>query len=93
MMHAVQIINRPLVTEKCTWEGGARNRYSFVVNMKATKPQIRDAVHELYEVRVEKVSTQIRKGKFRKTKFGPARTKDWKKATVQLHPDDTIDLF
>jgi len=63
------------------------------VNMKATKPQIRDAVASLYKVRVEKVSTQIRKGKYRKTRFGPAKTKEWKKATVHLHPDDRIDLF
>ena len=92
-MHATQVIKRPLITEKCTWEGGAHNRYSFIVNMKATKTQIRDAVTNLYEVRVEKVSTQIRKGKYRRTRFGQAKTKDWKKATVHVHPDDRIDLF
>lgn len=92
-MHATQVIKRPLITEKCTWEGGAHNRYSFIVNMKATKTQIRDAVASLYEVRVEKVSTQIRKGKYRRTKFGQAKTKDWKKATVHVHADDRIDLF
>ena len=92
-MHATQIIKRPLITEKCTWEGEARNRYSFVVQMKATKPQVRAAIADLYSVRVESVSTQIRKGKYRKTRFGTAKTKDWKKATVQLHPDDKIELF
>ena len=91
-MHATQVIKRPLITEKCTWEGEARNRYSFVVHMKATKPQVRSAIADLYSVRVESVATQIRKGKYRRTRFGSSKTKDWKKATVQLHPDDKIDL-
>lgn len=92
-MHPTQLIKRPLVTEKCTWEGTARNRYSFVVHDQARKPQIKRAIEQLYEVRVEKVSTQIRKGKYRRTRFGPAKTSNWKKATVQLHKDDRIDLF
>ncbi len=92
-MHPTQLIKRPLVTEKCTWEGTDRNRYSFVVDGKARKPQIKRAIEQLYEVRVKKVSTQIRKGKYRRTKFGPAKTSDWKKATVHLHEDDRIDLF
>jgi len=88
-----QIIKRPLITEKCTWESEARNRYSFVVHSKANKKQIGAAIAAIYEVRVESVATQIRKGKYRRTRFGPAKTKDWKKATVLLHPDDKIDLF
>ena len=47
----------------------------------------------LYGVRVEKVATQIRKGKYFRTRFGPGKTANWKKAVVQLHPDDRIDLF
>lgn len=92
-MHPTLVIKRPLVTEKCTWEAGAHNRYSFEVNMKADKGQIRRAIAGLYKVRVEAVSTQVRKGKYRRTRFGTAKTKDWKKATVQLHPDDQIELF
>ncbi len=92
-MHPTQILKRPLITEKCTWENTARNRYSFVVNMKARKPQIKAAVESLYEVRVVKVSTQVRKGKYRRTRFGQAKTSDWKRATVQLHADDRIELI
>ena len=47
-MDATYVIKRPMVTEKSTWETDARNRYSFVVHMKATKPQIRKAIEELY---------------------------------------------
>jgi len=93
MLEATQIIKRPLVTEKTTWEGDAKNRYSFLVDMGATKPQIRAAVESIYNVRVEKVATQVRKGKYFRTRFGPAKTANWKRATVQLHPEDTIDLF
>lgn len=92
-MHATQIIKRPLITEKCTWESEARNRYSFQVDMRARKEDIRKAIQDLYNVRVEKVATQIRKGKYTRTRFGTGKTSSWKKATVQLHEDDRIDLF
>ena len=73
MAEPIDIIKRPLITEKSTWEsqriikkgrrsGEAVNRYSFKVAMPARKPQIKAAIEHLYGVRVEKVSTQIRKG-------------------------------
>ena len=93
MIEASQVIKKPLVTEKSTWEGNARNRYSFAVAMDARKPQIKRAIESLYGVRVLKVSTQIRKGKYFRTRFGPAKTNDWKRATVHLHEDDRIELF
>jgi len=92
-MHATQIIKRPLITERSTWESITRNRYSFEVDPHANKAQVKRAVRELYNVRVERVATQIRKGKYFRTRFGPAKTSNWKKATVQLHPEDRIDLF
>jgi large subunit ribosomal protein L23 len=92
-MHATQIIIKPLITEKSTWEAGARNRYSFEVHNKANKHQIRDAVQEIYQVRVTSVATQKRPGKYRRTRHGQAKTRDWKRAIVQLHTDDRIDLF
>ncbi|MEM6331926.1 MAG: 50S ribosomal protein L23 [Planctomycetota bacterium] len=88
-----QILKQPLVTEKSTWESDARNRYAFEVVMGARKADIKQAVETIYGVRVEKVSTQIRKGKYRRTRFGPAKTADWKKAVVQLHEEDRIELF
>jgi large subunit ribosomal protein L23 len=93
MPHAAQIIKRPLITEKCTWEGEARHRYSFEVDPRARKPQIKAAVEDLYKVRVLKVSTQVRKGVQFRTRTGLSKTGDWKKATVELHPEDRIELF
>jgi len=91
--HATQVIKKPLITEKGTWQGEQHNRYSFEVHFKATKPQIRRAVEQIYEVRVVKVSTQIRKGKYLKTKFGVGKTSSWKRASVQVHSDDRIEMF
>ena len=93
MLTAEQVIKRPLITEKSTWEGEARKRYSFIVHMRAKKPQIRRAIELIYNVRVTHVATQIRKGKYVRTRFGSAKTSNWKRATVQLHPDDLLDLF
>ncbi len=92
-LHATQIIKRHLVTEKCAWEGAARNRYSFLVDLRADKHQIRDAIREIYKVRVVKVSTLVRKGKSYRTRHGYTQSGSWKKAIVQLHPDDKLDLF
>jgi large subunit ribosomal protein L23 len=92
-MHPIRVIRQPLITEKCTWQGENRNRYSFAVDPKATKPQIRKAIESLYKVRVVKVATQVRKGKMSRNRYGYTRESDWKRATVQLHPDDRIELF
>lgn len=92
-MEPINIIKRPLITEKSTWEGERHNRYAFEVAMDARKQHIRFAIEKLYGVRVAKVHTQIRKGQYFRTKFGPGKTSDWKKATVELHEDDRIDLF
>jgi large subunit ribosomal protein L23 len=92
-MEATTVIKKPLVTEKSAWEVESRNRYSFEVDMRARKPQIKAAVEAIYGVKVARVSTQIRKGQYFRTKFGPAKTSNWKRATVQLAGDDRIELF
>ena len=61
--------------------------------MKARKGDIAKAIEAIYNVRVEKVNTQIRKGQYFRTRFGPGKTSQWKKALVTLHDDDRIDLF
>lgn len=92
-MHATTIIKKPLITEKSAWETESRNRYSFEVDMHARKPQIKAAIEAIYGVKVQRVSTQVRKGKYFRTRFGPAKTNSWKRATVQLAGDDRIELF
>ena len=92
-MEPTQVILKPLVTEKGTWEAEARHRYAFRVHPEANKVQIRDAVQRIYSVRVLNVATQTRPGKARRTKYGYTHTGKWKRAVVQLHEEDKIELF
>jgi large subunit ribosomal protein L23 len=90
-----QVILRPLVTEKGTHQSTHEhhNAYSFQVNLWATKDQIKAAVQELFNVRVEKVRTQMRLGKKRRYRFRFGRLSNWKKAIVKLHAEDRIEFF
>lgn len=88
-----QVILRPLVTEKVVHLSGLFNQYVFEVNPLATKTMIRQAVEFLYDVRVDKVATQTRRGKARRYRFKFGRTKGWKKAIVRLKPDYRIELY
>jgi len=88
-----QIILRPLVTEKGMHRSTRYNAYAFEINKLATKADVRRAVEELFDVKVDKVRTQNRKGKPRRTRFRYGYTKDWKKAIVTLDPEHRIDFF
>ncbi len=88
-----QIVYRPLVTEKGTELSERYNTYTFEVNPRASKTEIRNAVQELWNVRVLKVRTQNRVGKHRRHKMSHGVTSNWKRALVQLHEDDRIAFF
>ena len=92
-LDAHQVVLRPLVTEKGTHQFTRHNAYSFEVNLWATKEQIKAAVQELFNVRVEKVRTQNRLGKQRRYRFKMGRLPNWKKAIVTLHEEDRIEFF
>jgi len=87
------VIVRPLVTEKGTHLSTTRNAYTFAVDPRANKAQIKQAVEKLYDVKVLDVRTANRKGKPRRVGYRFGRTKHWKKAVVVLHEDHRIDLF
>ncbi len=88
-----QIVLRPLVTEKGTHQFTRHNAYSFEVNLWATKVQVKKAVEDLFNVRVEKVRTQMRLGKNRRYRFRVGKLPNWKKAIVTLHGEDRIEFF
>ncbi len=92
-MLVTQVILKPLVTEKSTYVAAELNRVGFKVDPRANKTQIKQAVEELYKVRVLGVSTQNRKGQLRRNRFGYWRTASTKRAFVKVHPDDKIELF
>lgn len=88
-----QIIKRPIVTEKATYGMNEQKKYAFLVDPRATKPEIKAAVESIYKVRVERVNTTVRKGEWRRTKFGMTQDAPTKKAVITLHKDDSIELF
>jgi large subunit ribosomal protein L23 len=88
-----EIIKGPLISEKTAFLANAKNAYSFEVDRRADKMQIKKAIEEVYNVHVVAVRTVQVGGKPRRTKTGYKTTGDWKKAIVKLHPDNKIDLF
>ena len=91
-MNPRSVIIRPIVSEK-SYALLAANKYTFRVHEDAHKTQIRQAIEQIWSVRVLEVRTMSVKSKPKRrgTTFG--RTREWKKAVVELHPEDTIELF
>ncbi|MBO7722758.1 MAG: 50S ribosomal protein L23 [Thermoguttaceae bacterium] len=92
-MEPYQVVLRPIVTEKGMFNADSRNTYTFEVNPLASKQDIKEAVEELFEVKVVSVNIQNRPGKKRRTRRLIGKTRDWKKAMVTLHSDHRIDIF
>jgi len=93
----MDILIKPIVTEKMTVQGDKFNRYGFIVAKRANKLQIRKAVEDLYGVKVEDVNTMVVGGKRRSryTKSGilAGRQATVKKAVITLAEGDTIDFY
>lgn len=92
-MDDYEIIIRPLITEQGTHLASTKGAYPFEVNKRANKTQIKKAVETLYNVKVNKVRTANRRGKYRRRGRTFGVTSNWKKAVVYLEPDYHIDLF
>ena len=92
-MDDYHIIIRPLITEQGMHFANIKGAYSFEVNKKANKAQIKNAVERIYNVKVNKVRTANRHGKYRRRGRHFGMTPAWKKAVVFLEPDYHIDLF
>jgi large subunit ribosomal protein L23 len=92
-MDNINIIIRPLVTEKSTHQQTTRNAYAFQVERHANKMQIRRAIEKLYSVKVLDVRTMNRKGKPRRSRYGVKTTGGWKRAVVVLDENSRIELF
>lgn len=93
-MHWREIIRRPIVTEKSNFLADVNNQYSFVVDSRANKMQIKQAVELAWDVDVEKVRVANMPAKrARRWRRIAVRKPGWKKAVVTLAPGDSIDLF
>lgn len=91
-MEAREILIRPVITEKSV-SLMEQNKYVFRVALKANKIEIKNAVEEIFKVKVVDVNTVRVKGKTKRMGRYEGKTSDYKKAIVQLAAGDTIEIF
>ena len=93
----MSILIKPIITEKATADSELNNRYTFLVDVKSNKVEIKKAVESYYDVNVLKVRTlnygPERKTKYTKTGIQQGKTNALKKAIVQLSEGDVIDFY
>ena len=87
------IIKRSLITEKSTDLKTRENKYTFEVDYKANKIEIKKALEEMYKVKVLKVNTLRMKGKMKRVGLHQGRAPHWKKAVATLKQGDIIEGF
>lgn len=93
MKTAYDIILAPVVSEKSYDLIEHQNTYTFEVDPRSNKEEIRDAIEAIFEVRVLRVNTMNRKGKTKRSGYKLGKRKDTKRAVVTLAAGDTIDVF
>ncbi len=89
----LDIIKRPLVSEKNASHAELANTYTFEVADDATKPQIKVAIEKAFNVKVDSVRTQICRGRWFRKNQKLGAPKSWKKALVKLKNGEKISLF
>ena len=93
-MQPEHIIKRPLIlTEKGNILREDNNQYLFEVDRRANKIEIKQAVEDLFDVKVLDVRTMVVRGKMRRMGRGHAKTQNWKKAIVALREGDEIEFY
>lgn len=96
-MKLTDVLVRPVITEKVNNQMERSGRYTFVVDKKANKLEVKKAVEEFYGVKVENVNTVVvpgkRKARFTKAGFIEGVKSSYKKAIVTLAEGESIDLF
>lgn len=90
---AFRVIRRPLVTEKNMHRAEVRNEYTFEVDPRANKVEIRQAVEDLFNVKVVRVNTQNKRGLTRRFGWNWTKGPDVKKAIVKLAEGYKIELI
>jgi large subunit ribosomal protein L23 len=91
-MDASQVVIRPVVSEK-SFVLSEAGKYTFRVHDRAHKTQIRQAIEQLFDVKVVDVRTVSVKSKPKRRGRTAGRTRQWKKAIVQVRAGDTIPIF
>ncbi len=86
------IIIRPVVSE-ASFDKMEMNKYTFEVDRRADKPQIRHAIEDIFGVKVTRINTEWVKAKPKRVRKQPGYTRTWKKAVVTLAEGDSIEIF
>lgn len=86
------VILRPVVSEK-SYSSIERNVYTFVVDPRSNKTEIKDAVQKIFDVKVTSVNTMWRKGKEKRTRYTLGKRASTKRAVVTLAEGDSIEIF
>jgi large subunit ribosomal protein L23 len=93
-LHLFDIIRRPVITEKANFVGDILNQYTFEVDVRANKIQIKDAIEIIFVVDVERVNTMVmppKRGRRGRKEY--IRRPKWKKAVITVAPGQSINLF
>jgi large subunit ribosomal protein L23 len=93
VMDSYQVLKRPLVTEKGTKQKEQANQIVFEVDRRANKILVRNAVENIFKVKVLGVKVINVKGKERRMGRNVGKKPDWKKAIVRIAPGETIEFF
>ena len=91
-LNIYDVLQQPLITEKIARESEKLGKYAFQVHPTSNKKQIKSAVEKIYNVHVTRIHTMIQGGKWRRVRFQPGKTADWKKAIVTLKAGEKIDV-
>jgi large subunit ribosomal protein L23 len=92
-MNLLDVIKKPLLTEKTTLEKDNKNVAAFVVATDANKIEIKQAVQQLFKVEVVSVRTAVAAGKMKRVGKSSGKRSNWKKAYVTLKEGSNIDFF
>ena len=90
------VLRRPLVTEKTSYQSGKLNQYSFIVADNATRTQVKDAIETLYDVSVKRVNivnTSAKRGRRLRSRRLLVRKPGYKKAIITLADGQTLEIF
>ncbi len=93
MKSIYEVIKGPWVTEKSNWQKEAANQVSFVVDRRANKMEIKEAVERIFKAKVKCVHTVVNAGKRSRVGRNVGYQSDWKKAVVTLGPGEHIEFF
>lgn len=92
-LHLYDVILEPLITEKSTGQNEKEGKYTFRVHPEANKNSVKEAVEKIFNVHVTKVNTNVIPGRWKRVRFRPGMTAEWKKATVTLKEGEKIELI